>query len=117
MANASELFGQIAVKKKIVTNEQLEECLQEQKRLNKLGISERIGDILCKKGYMDSSQVRDILRLQGVKLKELGGFELLQKLGQGAMGAVYKARQKNLDRIVAIKVLPPAMVVIAGMAI
>ncbi len=39
-------------------------------------------------------------------LGRLGEYELLAKLGEGGMGAVYKARQTRLDKIVAIKVLP-----------
>ncbi len=38
---------------------------------------------------------------------KLSGFELIELIGKGGIGAVWKARQLSLDRIVAIKLLLP----------
>lgn len=54
---------------------------------------------------LEASSLR-ILPISQQPQQQIPGFQILEKLGAGAMATVFKAKQINLDRIVAIKVLP-----------
>lgn len=41
--------------------------------------------------------------------QEIGGCVILEKIAEGGMGSVFKAKHKALDRIVCVKILSPAL--------
>jgi serine/threonine protein kinase/Tol biopolymer transport system component len=42
--------------------------------------------------------------------RQIGPYQVIGRIGAGGMGVVYQARDTQLDRMIAIKVLPPALV-------
>jgi eukaryotic-like serine/threonine-protein kinase len=61
---------------------------------------------LVKAGLLTAGQAeRARQELEALLAQQIPGLQLVEKLGQGAMGMVYKARQLSMNRMVAVKIL------------
>jgi serine/threonine-protein kinase len=69
-----------------------------------------LADLLIENNFITATQARRIKsQLDDRDNSQIPGYQLICRIGKGAMATVYKARQNSLDRIVAIKVLPKRM--------
>jgi serine/threonine-protein kinase len=98
---AEERLAHALVSRGLVTREEVQQCRQDGTAAGDSLLSR-----LVKAGSLTLAQARRAKQeLPQLLSQEIPGYELLQKLGQGAMGTVFKARQLSMNRPVAIKVL------------
>jgi serine/threonine-protein kinase len=104
-------LARYAVENSFITARELNESMGIQEQIDKMGLEPKtLRQILLEKGYLTEKNIEEIASAArgGRKPVTIPGYEFLEKIGKGAMGNVYKARQLSMDRIVAIKVLPKA---------
>jgi len=101
-------LGRIVVEKNLATSEEVEQCLTEQKQLASDNRQPALSDLLIEKGIVTKRQIDRIVKsMEELRpAQQIPGYQILEKLGCGAMATVFKAKQLSLDRLVAIKVLP-----------
>lgn len=63
---------------------------------------------LVRQKKLTKFQAEEISKGRG-KTLVLGNYLLMEKIGAGGMGQVFKARHRRMDRLVAVKLLPEAM--------
>ena len=104
-------LARLVVERKLCSPEEVELVRAEQKTERNNGRAMHLSDLLCQHGYVTHSQLRRLTKALDEDsmyrpAQQIPGFQILSKIGQGAMAVVFKAKQLSLDRIVAIKVLP-----------
>ena len=98
------IVGRLVVEQGLATADEVQHCVDLARESNDKSLLQLLVD-------QEFVTARQIERLrQAVEAERAGqkipGYKILGKLGAGAMATVYKAKQLNLDRHVAIKVLP-----------
>ena len=92
----------------LATAAEIDQCRATAKKENQRGILQIMVDqqVLT---LTQAKRIRQELMTPTSSTNEIPGYQLLEKLGQGSMGVVYKAKQVSMDRIVAVKILQPRL--------
>src|SRR5687768_2765782 len=105
-SNLDTEVGRVVVESGLATRTEIEFCRESQKQSSDPN-QRSLADLLVEHSFITANQAKRIRSLiDERKSSQLPGYQLLGKLGKGAMATVYKAKQISLDRIVAVKVLP-----------
>jgi serine/threonine-protein kinase len=102
-----ERLAHALVSRGLVTREEIDHCRPAGQHDTS---AEALLARLVKAGFLTAHQAERVAEgLDALLGQQIPGFQLLDKLGSGTMGIVYKARQLSMDREVAIKVLQPRL--------
>lgn len=106
--NIDTMLGKVVVDQGLATSDEVDGCIALQKELAADEQPRPLSDILIDNGFITQSQLKRAMADVDVERgkQQIPGYQLLDKLGAGAMATVFKARQLSLDRVVALKVLP-----------
>jgi len=105
-ANLDTEVGKSVVDMGLATRTEIEFCREQQKQSSDPN-QRSLADLLVEHQFITANQAKRIRKnVEERKSSQIPGYQLISKLGKGAMATVYKARQTALDRIVAVKVLP-----------
>src|SRR3954471_8910821 len=105
-ANLDTEVGKSVVDMGLATRTEIEFSREQQKESSDPN-QRSLADLLVEHQFITANQAKRIRKnVEERKSSQIPGYQLISKLGKGAMATVYKSRQNSLDRIVAVKVLP-----------
>jgi eukaryotic-like serine/threonine-protein kinase len=105
------LFGEVAVNLGLVTAEQFNECISEQRKLREKGTKRFLGAVMRRKGYLSEEEIPLVCSALEAEIRgdRIDGYKIHKSLGRGNMALVFSATQMNLDRVIALKILDPKL--------
>ncbi len=110
----STSLGDRAIERGLVTPSQMEECLAELRSMPDLSKKCRVAQVLLSKCLVTAEQFLDLIDAEDSRPADphvglqIGKYRLLRRIAQGGMGTVYEARDGELGRSVAVKLIPGA---------
>jgi serine/threonine protein kinase len=111
MADSDAVFCQAAIKSQLISEKDLKEAVRElraeasDEANTVVEVSdEKMADQLVKMGLVNRWQAEQLKR--GRTRFHLKDYQIIDSIGQGGMGQVFKAEHSVMGRVVAIKVLP-----------
>src|SRR5688572_19271356 len=105
-SNLDTEVGKAVVDMGLATRTEIDFCREQQKQSSDPN-QRSLADLLVEHAFITVNQAKRIRgQIEDRRNSQIPGYQLLGKLGKGAMATVYKAKQVSLDRTVAVKVLP-----------
>jgi len=100
-------LGRQVVELNLATQAEVNECLSMLAEGEKAS-QRSLAEMLIENGIVTQRQIQRVKKnIEDTRRgQQIPGYQIISKLGSGAMATVFKAKQLSLDRIVAIKVLP-----------
>lgn len=105
-------FARYVVEHKLASEDEVKKCIARKEDLATRGKKVSLANVMVEQGVLTAAQVKRLETAEDSATRpaqQIPGFQIIEKIGAGAMATVYKAKQLSLDRYVAIKVLPPRL--------